>query len=128
MKLIETKNAPNAVGPYSQGVLKGNTLYVSGQIPFDPKTASCVTGGIRTQTNQSLLNILAIIDAAGFDKTDIVKCGVFMQDLSMFDDMNKVYSEFFGSHKPARFAVEVSRLPKDVLIEIDAIAIKEKTE
>lgn len=124
MKIIATKNAPAAVGPYSQGILAGDTSYVSGQIPFVPETMTVAGDTIEAQTAQSLANVLAIVTEAGLKKEDIVKCGVFMQDLSMFTQMNGVYAEFFGDHKPARFAVEVRRLPKDVLVEIDAIAIK----
>lgn len=124
MKTIQTKHAPAAVGPYSQAVLVKDTLYVSGQIPFVPDTMTLVSDDIKDQTLQSLQNILGIVKEAGFDKEHIVKCGVFMQDLSMFKDMNEVYSQFFGDHKPARFAVEVRRLPLDVLIEIDAICVK----
>ena len=125
MKIIETKHAPKAVGPYSQGVVAGNTLYVSGQIPYVPETMTPAGDNIMSQTKQSLLNVLAIVEEAGFQKEDIVKCGVFLQDLGMFADMNKVYAEVFGEHKPARFAVQVARLPLDVLVEIDAIAVKE---
>ena len=124
MKPISTKNAPAAVGPYSQAVLVKDTLYVSGQIPFVPETMTLISDSIKDQTKQSLNNILAIVKEAGMEKEDIVKCGVFMQDLGMFKDMNEVYAEFFGNHKPARFAVEVRRLPLDVLVEIDAIVIK----
>ena len=125
MKFIHTEKAPKAVGPYSQGVLVKDTLYVSGQIPYIPETMTPAGDNIKSQTLQSLSNILAIVEEAGFSKENIVKCGVFMKDLSMFKDMNEVYTAFFSDHKPARFAVEVSRLPLDVLIEIDAIAIKE---
>lgn len=124
MKPIITKNAPAAVGPYSQGVLVKDTLYVSGQIPFVPQTMKLVSEDIKDQTLQSLKNILAIVKEAGMEKENIIKCGVFMQDLSMFKDMNEVYAKFFGDHKPARFAVEVRRLPLDVLVEIDAICVK----
>ncbi|MBU1140999.1 MAG: RidA family protein [Firmicutes bacterium] len=124
MKNISTKNAPSAVGPYSQGVLVKDTLYVSGQMPFVPETMTLISNDIKDQTKQSLNNILAIVHAARMEKEDIVRCGVFMTDLGDFSLMNEVYSEFFGSHKPARAAVEVRRLPKDVLIEIDAIAVK----
>lgn len=124
MKTIHTKNAPAAVGPYSQAVLVNDTLYVSGQIPYVPETMTLVSEDIKDQTRQSLKNILGIVNEAGFKKEHIVKCGVFMKDLGMFKDMNEVYAEFFGDHKPARFAVEVSRLPLDVLVEIDAIVVK----
>ena len=124
MKMIQTKDAPAAVGPYSQGILVNDTLYVSGQIPYVPETMKPAGDTIQTQTLQSLKNVLGIVKAAGLKKEDIVKCGVFMKDLSMFKAMNEVYAEFFGNHKPARFAVEVNRLPLDVLIEIDAIVVK----
>ncbi len=124
MKMIHTNNAPAAVGPYSQAVLVNDTLYVSGQIPFIPETMTVAGDDIKSQTKQSLMNVLGIVEEAGMKKENIVKCGVFMQDLSMFKDMNEVYAEFFGDHKPARFAVEVRRLPLDVLVEIDAIVIK----
>lgn len=124
MKKISTKYAPAAVGPYSQAILAGNTLYVSGQIPFVPLTMEPAGDEIKSQTLQSLKNVLAIVEEAGMKKENIVKCGVFLQDMNMFKDMNSVYAEFFGSHKPARFAVEVRRLPLDVLVEIDAIAVK----
>jgi 2-iminobutanoate/2-iminopropanoate deaminase len=123
-KFVSTENAPAAIGPYSQAVDTGNTLYVSGQIPFDPKTMECVSDDIQDQTRQSLSNIKAIITEAGYEVADIVKVGVFLKDLNDFGPMNEVYTEFFGDHKPARFAVEVARLPRDVKIEIDAIAVK----
>ncbi|MDI6452791.1 RidA family protein [Peloplasma aerotolerans] len=124
MKKIETNKAPRAVGAYSQGVLVNETLYVSGQIPFVPDTMELVSNDIKEQTRQSLDNILGIVEAAGLKKENIVRCGVFMTDLGDFQKMNEVYASFFGDHKPARAAVEVRRLPKDVQIEIDAIAIK----
>lgn len=124
MKFVHTNNAPAAVGPYSQAVMVNDTLYVSGQIPFVPETMTVAGDDIKSQTKQSLQNILGIVKEAGLEKENIVKCGVFMQDLSMFKDMNEVYAEFFGDHKPARFAVEVRRLPLDVLVEIDAIVVK----
>ncbi len=125
MKPINTIHAPAAVGPYSQGILVKDTLYVSGQIPYVPETMKPAGDDIKSQTKQSLTNILAIVEEAGMKKEDIVKCGVFLKDLNMFKDMNETYSQFFGTHKPARFAVEVRRLPLDVLVEIDAIAVKE---
>jgi len=124
MTFIKTHHAPEAIGAYSQGVMVNDTLYVSGQIPFVPETMTVISQDIKEQTQQSLNNILAIVEAAGLKKENIVKCGVFMKDLSDFGLMNEIYAQFFGSHKPARAAVEVSRLPRDVLIEIDAIAIK----
>lgn len=124
MTFIKTEHAPKAVGPYSQGVLAGETLYVSGQLPFDPKTNTLISEDVKDQTKQCLNNILAIVKEAGFQKEDIVKCQVFMTDLSKFSEMNQIYEAFFGDHKPARAAIEVRRLPKDVSVEIDAIAVK----
>jgi len=125
MKAIKTSKAPAAIGPYNQGILANNMLFVSGQIPFVPSTMTLVGEDIKSQTKQSLENVLAIVQEAGLKKADITKIGIFMKDLSMFQEMNEVYATYFDTHKPARFAVEVARLPKDVLIEIDAIAVKE---
>ncbi|MDD4212765.1 MAG: RidA family protein [Bacilli bacterium] len=125
-KIIATNQAPKAVGPYSQGILINQTLYVSGQIPYNPQTNALISASIEDQTQQALENILAIVKEAGMKKEDIVRCGVFMTNLSDFAKMNQVYEAFFGSHKPVRAAVEVKRLPKDVQIEIDAIAVIEK--
>ncbi len=124
MKMIVTEQAPKAVGAYSQGVLVNKTLYVSGQLPFDPKTMTLTSNRIGDQTRQCLTNILAIVEAAGLKKENIVRCGVFMTDLTQFSEMNEAYQTFFGDHKPARAAIGVSRLPKDVDIEIDAIAVE----
>lgn len=124
MKAIHSENAPKAVGPYSQAILVNGTLYVSGQIPYIAETMKPAGDDIKSQTLQSLKNVLAIVEEAGLKKENIVKCGVFLKDLSMFKDMNEVYQDFFGDHKPARFAVEVSRLPLDVLVEIDAIVVE----
>lgn len=125
MKTINTTNAPKAVGAYAQAVMVNDTLYVSGQIPFEPKTMRVAGDDIRSQTKQCLENVLAIVEAAGLNKESIVRCGVFMTNLTEFSAMNEVYAEFFGSHTPARAAVEVRALPKNVQIEIDAIAVKE---
>ena len=124
IKYIHTDNAPAAVGPYSQATVAGNTLFVSGQIPFDPKTMKCVEGGIKEQTRQSLTNIKAIVEEAGYSMEDIAKCGIFLKDMATFKDMNEVYAEFFTDKKPARFAVQAAELPLGVLVEIDAIAYK----
>ncbi|MBN2268776.1 MAG: RidA family protein [Acholeplasmataceae bacterium] len=125
MKKIHTPKAPAAVGPYSQGILAGQTLYVSGQLPFVAETMTLISPEVKDQTKKSLENILSIVEAAGFKKEDIVKCTVYMKDLSKFSEMNEAYQQFFQDHKPARVAVEVSRLPKDVDVEIDAIAVKD---
>lgn len=125
MREIITKNAPKAIGPYNQGMIANNILFVSGQIPFIPETMTVAGDDIKSQTRQSIENVLAIVKEAGLKKEHIAKIGVFMKDMNMFTDMNEVYADYFNEHKPARFAVEVARLPKDVLIEIDAIAVKE---
>jgi len=124
MKVINTKNAPAAIGPYSQAIEAGNTLYVSGQIPFDPTTMEVISEDIKEQTHQCLKNLLAIVEEAGFTLENIAKCGIFVKDMNDFAAVNEVYGEYFNAHKPARFCVEVARLPKDVQVEIDAIAVK----
>ena len=124
-KFISTQNAPQAIGPYSQAVLAGKTLYVSGQTPLIPETMKIVSQDIKIQTKQCLDNIKAIVEAAGFEVEHIVKCGVFLKDMNTFKEMNGVYMDFFGNHKPARVTVEVSRLPLDALVEIDAICYKD---
>jgi len=124
MKIIETKKAPQAIGPYSQAVMVDRTLYVSGQTPLEPKTMQIVSDDITEQTIQVLNNIKEIVIEAGYQIKDIVKCSVFLSDMNNFKEMNKIYMNFFGSHKPARVTVEVSRLPLDALVEIDAICFK----
>ena len=124
LKTIKTEHAPAAIGPYSQGILAGSTLYVSGQIPFVAATMKIAGDDIQSQTRQSLANVKAIVEEAGFAVTDIVRCTVFIKDMNEFPAMNAVYQEFFGEHKPTRSTVEVARLPKDVKIEIDAICVR----
>lgn len=124
MKMIQTENAPQAVGPYSQAVDVNGTLFVSGQIPFVPETMTLVSEDIAEQTAQVLKNIKGIVEAAGYQVTDIAKCTVFLKDISDFPKMNAAYAEFFVDHKPARAAAESPHLPKDVLVEIDAICVK----
>ncbi len=124
-KTIATENAPAAVGPYAQAVCVNDTLYVSGQIPFVPQTMELVSPDVGRQATQSLKNIEAIITEAGFSVKDIVKCQVFLRDMNDFAVVNSAYAEFFGDHTPARIAVEVSRLPKDVDVEIDAICVRD---
>jgi 2-iminobutanoate/2-iminopropanoate deaminase len=120
-KAITTVKAPAAVGPYAQAYQVNDTLYVSGQIPFVPETMQLVSKDVSLQAEQSLKNIHAIVSEAGFEITDIVKCQVFLKDMNDFAAVNAVYAAFFQGHTPARVAVEVSRLPKDVDVEIDAI-------
>lgn len=124
MEFITSKNAPSAIGPYSQATLLNGTLYVSGQIPFIAETMTLVSEDVGEQTKQSLENIKAIVKEAGFEMTDILKCTIFVKDMNDFTTVNNVYADFMGEHKPARATVEVSRLPKDVKVEIDAICSK----
>ena len=121
---IVTKNAPAAIGPYAQGYRVNDTLYVSGQIPFVPATMTLVSADVAQQAAQCLRNIEGIVTEAGFSITDIVKCQVFLKSMNDFAAVNAVYAAFFKDHTPARVAVEVSRLPKDVDVEIDAICVK----
>ena len=118
---VQTVKAPAAIGPYAQAWAAGNMLFTSGQLGLDPVT-NTLPETIEAQTVQSLDNILAIVEEAGFQKTDIVKTTVFVKDLADFALVNKLYTGFFGDHKPARSCVEVARLPKDALIEIEVIA------
>ena len=120
---LHTDKAPAAIGPYSQGIQAGNTIYVSGQIPIDPATGEFAGQDIKTQTRQSLTNISNILAAAGASMADVVKTTVLLNDIADFAAMNEVYAQFFeGPAYPARSAVEVARLPKDVLVEVEAIA------
>ena len=122
-KIIMTENAPKALGPYSQAIMVGNTLYVSGQIPFVPETMTLVSEDIQAQTRQSIENIKAIVNEAGGELSDIVKVNVFVKNIEDFDKINEVYAEYFSEAKPARALVEVARLPRDVKIDIEAIAV-----
>ncbi|NCD07396.1 MAG: RidA family protein [Spirochaetia bacterium] len=120
---IKTSGAPAAIGPYSQGILASPFVYSSGQIPADPKTGEIV-GGITEQTTQSLSNVKAVIEAGGSDMEHVIKTTVFLKNMDDFAAMNEVYAKFFDKGiKPARSAVQVAKLPKDVLVEIEAIAL-----
>lgn len=118
LKKVHTDKAPAAVGPYSQAMIAGDFMYVSGQIPVDPAIGKVVEGGIEAQTKQCLENAMAILKEAGVDYKNVVKTTVFMKDMNDFVAMNGVYAEYFTDHKPARAAVEVARLPLDVQVEI----------
>ncbi|MCP4712938.1 MAG: RidA family protein [Planctomycetes bacterium] len=120
---IATDKAPNAVGPYSQAISSGPMVFVSGQIPLDPATGIAVEGDIKAQTKRTLTNVREILTAAGSSMDEVVKITVFLTSMNDFAAMNEAYAEFFGEHPPARTCVEVSRLPKDVDVEIDAIAL-----
>ena len=120
-EIIHTSNAPEPVGPYSQAVKVGNMLYCSGQIPLHPSTGA-IPEGIEAQTRQVLENLRAVLTAGGADFPNVVKTTVFLKDMNDFPAMNAIYAEAFTSAAPARSTVQVSRLPKDVLVEIDAVA------
>ncbi|MGL6107592.1 RidA family protein [Romboutsia sp.] len=122
-QVIHTNNAPKAIGPYSQAVKAGNLLFVSGQVPFVPETMEIVEGDVKAQTAQSLKNVQAILAEAGLDFSHVVKSTVFIKDMNEFGAINEVYAEYFGENKPARACVEVARLPKDVRVEIEVIAV-----
>jgi len=121
---IATPEAPQAIGPYSQAIAYGDFLFVSGQIAIDPKTGNLVDGEIEDQTDQVLKNLAAIISAAGMSLNNVVKCTCFLKDMNDFAKFNAVYANYFGESLPARETVEVSRLPKDVRVEVSAICGK----
>jgi 2-iminobutanoate/2-iminopropanoate deaminase len=125
-QVIQTENAPAPVGPYNQAILaSGQMLFVAGQIPLDPKTGNMVGDNIREQTEQVMANLGAILKEAGLNWADVVKTSVFLQDLNDFAEMNQVYAQYFEeATAPARATVEVSRLPKGALVEIECIAVK----
>lgn len=123
-KIILTKNAPLAVGPYSQAIEKNGILFISGQIAIDPDTGELKSGDIRRQTWQVLSNIDAILAAAGYSRKEVVKCTCLLKDINDFSDMNKEYAEYFKEDPPARAAYEVANLPLGAGIEIEAIAMK----
>jgi 2-iminobutanoate/2-iminopropanoate deaminase len=122
-KEVKTDKAPKAIGPYSQGIIANGFVFCSGQIPLIPETGELATGLIKDQTRQVLRNVSAVLAAAGSSPDDVVKCTVFLQDMNDFAAMNDVYAEFFKTPFPARAAVQVARLPRDVKVEIEAIAV-----
>lgn len=123
-KIINTTKAPGAIGPYSQAVEVNGTLYVSGQVPFVPETMTIISDDVKEQTRQSLENVKAILEEAGYTLKDVVKAGVFIKDMNDFAAINEVYTEYLGEVKPARACVEVARLPRDAKVEIEVIAVK----
>ena len=122
-EVINTNNAPEAIGPYSQVVIVGDFVYTSGQIPLNPATAELVTD-IKLATKQSMENIKAILEEAGTSLNNVVKTSIFLKDLNDFEAVNEVYGTYFIENKPARSCVQVAKLPKDAVIEIEAIAVK----
>ena len=123
-EIVSSSNAPAAIGPYSQAIKVGNMLFCSGQIPLDPRTGTLVEGDIQAQTKQVLENLGAVLKEAGFGYEDAVSVTVFMTDMAHYAKINEIYATYFDRVKPARAAVEVARLPKDVDIEIALIAVK----
>lgn len=125
-QVIFTKNAPSPVGPYSQAIAaSGELIFIAGQIPLNPDTGEIVgEGDIKAQTRQVMKNIEAILTESGVNWSNVVKTGVFLSDLTNFVSMNEIYAEYFSENPPARACVEVSRLPKDVLVEIECIAVR----
>ncbi len=122
-RIIETAKAPKAIGPYSQAIAVSPFLYTSGQIPVLPETGELAGATIEEQTEQSLKNLKAVVEAGGAHLNSIIKTTVFLKNMNDFAKMNAIYDRFFGGHKPARSTVEVARLPKDCLVEIECIAL-----
>jgi 2-iminobutanoate/2-iminopropanoate deaminase len=124
-KAIQIQGAPAPIGPYSQAILHGNTLYVSGQIPLNPFSGDLVVNSIQDATHQVMKNITALLEEAGLTRENIVKCSIFLKSMDDFAEMNAVYGSYFTAVPPARETVQVSKLPLDVPIEISCIAIKD---
>ncbi len=120
---IETKDAPQPIGPYSQAIRANGFVFVSGQIAIDPKTGAMVEGDASVQARRVMMNIAAILEAAGSGMGKIVRTTIYLKDLNDFSEVNRIYGEFLGDLKPARATVEVARLPKDGLIEVDVVAL-----
>ena len=128
MKTVSTENAPASIGPYSQGIKTNNILFSSGQIGIDPATESLAGNDISSQTEQVFENLKAILEEAGLSLLNVVKTTVFLKDMESFDKVNMIYSQQFRGHKPARSTVEVSKLPMNALIEIEIIAVDDRTQ
>ena len=122
-EVINTKNAPGAIGPYSQGIIVGDLVYTSGQIPINPATGVMETD-IKSATKQSMENVKAILEAAGTSLEKVIKTSIFLKDLNDFAVVNEIYGTYFSENPPARSCVQVAKLPKDAVIEIEAIATK----
>lgn len=122
-EIINSQNAPSPIGPYSQATLAGNTLYMSGQIPIDPSSGELVSGTIEEETIMVMKNLQAVLSEAGASFSNVVKCSIFVKDMNDFGKINDTYGQYFQENPPARETVEVSRLPKDVRVEISCIAI-----
>ncbi|NDK54804.1 RidA family protein [Pontibacter fetidus] len=122
--IVNAQNAPAPIGPYSQATMANGVLYVSGQIPLNQQTSELVTGRIEDETHMVMKNLQFILSEAGMDFSNVVKCSIFVKDLNNFGKINETYGSYFTSNPPARETVEVSRLPKDVNVEISCIAVK----
>lgn len=122
-EVIATNDAPKAIGPYSQAIKANGFIFVSGQTPIDPATQQLIEGDVRVQTERVLRNVQAILEQAGSSMDKVVRCGVFLKDMNDFTAMNEVYGTFFKTNAPARSTVQAARLPKDCIVEIDAIAL-----
>ena len=123
-EIISSKDAPQAIGPYSQAIKANGFIFTSGQVAIDPATQQVITGDIAAQTDRVLRNLSEILEAAGSGLGQVVRCGVFLKSMNDFAAMNEIYGKYFSSTPPARSTVEVARLPKDVLVEIDVIALE----
>ena len=123
VRTVHTDNAPAAIGPYSQAIIAGNFLYTAGQIPLDPNTGQIVEGDVTVQTERVMRNLTAVLEAAGTSWANVVKTTVFLQDMADFPRVNEVYGRMIGDARPARSTVQVSALPRGVLVEIDAVAL-----
>ena len=123
-KIIQIPGAPAPIGPYSQAVEANNTLYISGQIPLDPKTATLNDANVKIATKQVLENIGALLKTAGLEYSNVVKCSIFLKNMDDFTEVNEVYATYFTNNPPARETVQVSKLPMDVAIEISCIAVR----
>lgn len=121
-EIISTNSAPAAIGPYSQAVKLGNLVYTSGMIPIVTATGQIIEGDVQAQTRQSLENLKAVLEAAGSKLENVLKATVFIKDMNEFPRINEIYGQYFAANQPARSCVEVARLPKDVLVEIEAVA------
>ena len=120
---VQTDQAPSAIGPYSQAMIANGLVFTAGQIPLDPSTMQLVEGDVAEQTERVMRNVAAVLQAAGADLSTVVKTTVFLRDMNDFAAMNEVYGRHFGDHKPARSTVQAARLPRDVAVEIEAIAV-----
>jgi len=124
-KVIKSSRAPEPIGPYNQAILVENTLYISGQIPIDPDSGKLVSNDIRLATRRVMENLQAVLEEAGMNFSDVVKCSIFVRNMAHFQEINEIYGQYFTEDAPARETVEVSNLPKNADVEISCIAVRE---